>query len=241
MSAGLRLQQPVIWWLVHRVHLACTAICNAMNTFFMGVIVPLSILLPLFFGFYNFRELMPPAKKILWYLLVAGLVNLLGSVLAKIMHVNNLPLLHIFTAMEFYLLLQFYQQLFFTGRVPLTFRLLPLFFLAACIINAVFFQSIYTYNSYARSLEALGIMLLGINYYAKIAANAGAGAVKASPYFWFNSGIFLYFSGAFMLFIFSNFIVTVSRQSFSVIWNMHAALVLLMYLLFTSGFIKCKK
>jgi hypothetical protein len=212
-----------------------------MNTFFMGVIVPLSILLPLFFGFYNFRNIEPPAKKILWYLLVAGMVNLFVSVSAKVMHVNNLPLLHIFTAMEFYLLVLFYQQLFFAGQVPLMFRLIPFFFLITCIINAVFFQSIYTYNSYARSLEALGIMLLGVNYYAKIAANAGAGAVTASPYFWFNSGIFLYFSGAFMLFIFSNFIVTVSRQSFSVIWNIHAAFVLLMYLLFTIGFIKCKK
>lgn len=155
--------------------------------------MPLSILLPLFFGFYNFRNLTSPAKKILWYLLVAGLVNLLGSVLAKVMHVNNLPLLHIFTAMEFYLLVLFYQQLFYAGSVPLLFRLIPLFFLVTCAVNAAFFQSIYTYNSYARSLEALGIMLLAVNYYAKVAANAGAGAVTASPYFWFNSGIFLYF------------------------------------------------
>ncbi len=212
-----------------------------MNTFFMGVIVPLSILLPLFFGVLNFRETGVPARSILWYLLVAGLINLLGSVLGTGMHVNNLPLLHIFTAMEFYLLLKFYQHLFFAEKVPVLFRLLPLFFLITCIINAIYFQSIYTYNSYSRSLEALGIMLLAVNYYAKIAANTGAVNVTASPYFWLNSGIFLYFSGAFMLFIFSNFIVAGSKLNFSIIWNIHAALVLLMYLLFTLGFIKCKK
>jgi hypothetical protein len=212
-----------------------------MEVTFMGVIVPLSILLPLFFGIYQYRVLTPSAKYILLYVAVSGIINLAATIIAKFYHSNNLPLLHVLTVLELYILVLFYRQLLFSRRVPLMFQLLPLIFLCACIVNAVFFQSIYTYNSYARSLEALIIMLLAINYFAKIAASPQGSKIYALPGFWFNTAVFLYFSGAFMLFIFSNFIVGVSRHNFNIIWNIHAALVLLMYVLFTIGFKQCKK
>jgi hypothetical protein len=212
-----------------------------MEVTFMGVIVPLSILLPLFLGIFKYQVLTPSARLILLYLVVSGIINLTATIIARVYHSNNLPLLHILTVMELYILVLFYQQLLFGGRVPAMFRILPLIFLAACVFNAVYFQDIYTYNSYARSLEALIIMLLAINYFAKIAASSHGIKVYLLPDFWFNTAVFLYFSGAFMLFIFSNFIVRVSRHNFNIIWNMHAFFVLLMYLLFTLGFIKCKK
>jgi hypothetical protein len=212
-----------------------------MDVTFMGVIVPLSILLPLFFGIYQYRVLTPAARFILLYLAVSGIINLSATVIAKTYHTNNLPLLHVLTVLELYILVLFYQQLLFSSRIPVMFRMLPLIFLAACVFNAVYVQDIYTYNSYARSLEALIIMLLAINYFAKIAASQQGSKVYPLPDFWFNTAVFLYFSGAFMLFIFSNFIVRVSRHNFNIIWNIHASLVLLMYVLFTIGFIKCKK
>ncbi len=212
-----------------------------MEVTFMGVIVPLSILLPLFFGIYQYNALTRPARYILLYLAVSGIINLSATIIGKFYHSNNLPLLHILTVLELYIFVLFYQQLLFSSRILVMFRLLPLVFLAACVFNAVFFQDIYTYNSYARSLEALIIMLLAINYFAKIAASPQGSKIYALPGFWFNTAAFLYFSGAFMLFIFSNFIVRVSRYNFNIIWNIHASLVLLMYVLFTIGFVKCKK
>jgi len=211
-----------------------------MNAIFMGVIVPLSILLPLFLGFYRFSVLERPGRILLWYLVVAAAVSLAARIIASELHLNNMPLLHIFTVIEFYLLLLFYRELLFTGKVPLFFNLLPLLFLVACCLNAYYLQSIYTYNSYMRSLEALTIMLLAVNYFAKIAAQPNS-KVTASQYFWFNAGLFLYFSGAFMLFIFANFIMALSRQNFDIIWNIHASFVLVMYILIAIGFIKCTK
>jgi hypothetical protein len=61
------------------------------------------------------------------------------------------------------------------------------------------------------------------------------------PAFWFNTGMFLYFSGSNMLYIFSNYILTESKHNFLVTWNTRAAFLLIMYLLFTLGFLKCKK
>jgi hypothetical protein len=212
-----------------------------MNAVFMGVIVPLSILLPIFFGIYQYKLLSAQAKYILLYLFVSGAINNTATVMAKVYHSNNLPLTHLLAVMEFIVLAMFYQRLLYKRKATLAFRLLPLVFFMACVVNALFFQSIFTFNSYSRSLGALIIMLMAINYFAKITAAQSDQKVTVLPDFWFNTAIFLYFSGAFMLFVFSNFILGESRNNFDIIWNIHAAIVLMMYILFTIGFIKCKK
>jgi VanZ family protein len=212
-----------------------------MNAVFMGVIVPLSILLPIFIGIYRYRSLPVYAKFVLLYLVVSGVINNTATVMAKVYHANNLPLTHLLAVMEFLIFALFYGRLLYKEKPALTFQLLPLFFFIACVANTLFFQNIFTFNSYSRSLGALIIMLLAINYFAKIAATQPEQNVTAMPSFWFNTAIFLYYSGGFMLFIFSNFMLRESRSNFDLIWNIHAALVLLMYILFTIGFIKCNK
>ncbi len=120
--------------------------------------------------------------------------------------------------------------------------LLPAAFTILCIINALFFQSIYTYSSYTRSVEAIVLMMFALSYFAKLATGNLEKKSGRQPDFYFNAGIFLYFSGAFMLFIFSNFIAAnLSKSNFLIIWNIHAALLLLMYILFSIAFLKCKK
>ncbi len=211
-----------------------------MKITFSGVIAPITILLPFFWGISKYRQLKPSAKVVWLYLAVSTVVNLTATIVARVYHQNNLPLLHIFTVAEFFILLLYYQRLLFSGTVPVLFRIMPFIFFLLCIINAVFFQNVYTHNSYAHSLEALVVMLLAVNYFARLAAAAEPQVTKL-PDFWFNTGFFLYFSGSFILFVFSNFILRISKQQYLVLWDMHAAFVLLMYLLFTIGFTRCKK
>lgn len=165
-----------------------------MNAVFMGVIVPLSILLPIFIGMYQYRLLPVYAKFVLLYLIVSGLINTTATVMAKVYHANNLPLTHLLAVMEFLILALFYGRLLYKEKATLSFQLLPLFFFVACVVNTLFFQSIFTFNSYSRSLGALIIMLLAINYFAKIAATQSNQKVTAMPSFWFNTAIFLYYS-----------------------------------------------
>jgi hypothetical protein len=81
-----------------------------------------------------------------------------------------------------------------------------------------------------------------MKYFASIASGPASAKIIAQPDFYFNAGFFLYFSGAFMLFVFSNFIITnLSLHGFLTIWTIHSSLVLLMYLLFSTAFLLCKK
>jgi len=66
-----------------------------------------------------------------------------------------------------------------------------------------------------------------------------------NPINWVSTGLLLYFSGALFIFSFSNMtsLQKVSKyHSLDVlIWDIHATLLLIMYLLFAIGFSKCRK
>jgi hypothetical protein len=191
-------------------------------------------------GLINYRWLRPYAKTICWYLVISAIVNTIGTILGRVYHINNLPLIHIFTLLEMLLLFLFYSQVLDITKQNTWFKILVGVFILINFINILFFQSIFQYNSYTRTIEALIAILFSLNYFAKLAAIETR--VARHPGFYFNAGIFLYFSGAFMLFIFSNFLIAkLNTANFLTLWNIHAGLFFLMYLFFTTGFILCRR
>ena len=62
------------------------------------------------------------------------------------------------------------------------------------------------------------------------------------PNNWIVTGLMLYFAGAFFLFLLANYTLAgANRHARNIIWDAHATLVLIMYLLMAVGFMKCKK
>lgn len=211
--------------------------------FFNNVIVPLSILLPLCIGAIKFRKFSASAKMGYWYIIASAVLSSVATVIGRYFHQNNLPLSHLFAVIELGIIVLFYKMLFITNTSNRLYYGIIIAFTILCIVNAVFFQSIYTYNSYTKSIEALICILFAMKYFASIASvNNSSKKVLTSPDFYFNVAFFQYFSGAFMLFVFSNFIITnLSKSDFFIIWTIHAALVLIMYMLFSVAFLLCKK
>lgn len=211
------------------------------SKFFMSVFVPYSILLPVLIGAVKYRVLPRSAVIIWYYLLLSGVVSLLAYIIGRVMHLNNLWLIHLYTALEVIFFCWFYKNILQAAKKARFYWILPVVFVLLCIINALFFQSIHTYSSYTRSVEAIICIIFALNYFARLATMDTGKKVFTMPEFYFNSGIFLYFSVAFMLFVFSNFIINSSSYIYNVLWVIHAALVLCMYLFFSAGLILCKK
>lgn len=214
-----------------------------MNTkTFIAVIVPVSILLPLCIGIIKYRQLSNAAKLVHWYLIISAVFTGISLLISRYYHENSMPVTHVFTLIELGMITFFYKTLFKTDKKNSFYNYIILVFAVVCVINALYFQSIYTYNSYTKSIEAIICILFAMKYFAAIASGSSSIKIKAAPDFYFNAGFFLYFSGAFMLFVFSNFIITnLSLNNFLIIWTIHAALVLLMYLFFSTAFLLCKK
>jgi len=208
-----------------------------MITTYMGVVVPSAILIPVSVGAQRYNKL-KASRFLFLYLLIGGIINLWAIILAR-KGVNNLPLLHAYTVLEFLVVTLFYKKILANKLISQVLTTLLFLFPAWAILNWLFFQNMHTYNSYARSPEAILIMGMSIAYLIKEDHPDGI-SWTGNPFNWMNAGLMLYFSGSLFLFTFSNFIIP-NRVVNAYIWNFHATLVLIMYLLFTAGFIKCRK
>ena len=210
-----------------------------MKHLYVGVIVPLAVLLPLVFAVINWKKNIPGTLLIFVYLLAGGITNLAMKLMAM-QKTNNLPLIHLFCAVEFLLVSEFYRVAFGKPANKMKFRLLQASFVLLCLINAKI-RGIYTFNAFPLAIEALVLMLLAVIYFAKLFTSFTEEKITSLAGFWFNSGFFLYFAGSFIFNLFSNYILLESKAAFNVVLNLRVSFVLLMYLLFTFAFVKCKK
>ncbi len=212
------------------------------NLIYTGIVVPISVLVPIGTGLIH-RKYAGKALKVIWYyLLLDGSANILASLLADF-KIRNLPVLHIFTIFEFLMLGYFYLLILLDKTIRLVIKYLMIIFPLFCIVNFLFFQSIYNFNTNTRPVEALIIIACSLAYLAE--TNDLEIKWSINPVNWINIGILLYFSGALFIFAFSNLAIGhESKKDFlinTLMWNIHATLVLIMYLLFAVGFSKCRK
>jgi hypothetical protein len=202
---------------------------------YSGIIVPASGLIPVVIAIVRYNNINRPLKTVFSYLVFACIGNIISSVLA-FRHINNLPLLHIYTIFEFLLLGVF----FFRTMPAIIYRKIVLaglvLFPLLCIVNFLFIQNLYVFNSYTRSLEAILMIIFCVMYFF---IKEESNSIQSEA--WIVIGILLYFSGSLVQFSFSNVVSNlVSHTLKTVIWSLHATLVLLMYMLFSLGFVKCK-
>ena len=202
---------------------------------FVTYIVPLSILIPILFGLISFKQLAASPKLLLYYLLSSGLINLAAILLVRFGVKNNLPLLHLYTIVEAVLILSYLRNLFEDHLIKKIILYTTILFPLLCIVNFSFIQSIFTFNTYTRPLEAILITFFCMLYLYK---NGVTENWLKKPYSWFNMGILIYFPVACIIFILSNYMVFVGKNRIlnSVIWDIHAALSMLMYVLWAKGF-----
>jgi hypothetical protein len=207
---------------------------------YLGVIVPASVTIPLAIAIARFKYIGQSLKIIFLYLLMAGITNCIAAFLA-FTHRNNLPLLHIYTILELILFGLFFYKAIDNRHFKKWVRPTILLFTLSGILNFIFIQSIYSFNSYPRSLEAIILIVFSVFYFYLQTAGEAMGGWYNRPETWIIIGILLYFSSALVQFSFSNIVSTSSSGEIKrLIWNIHASLVLIMYLLFAVGFIKCK-
>jgi hypothetical protein len=197
-----------------------------------------AIVFPLAMALFSYPRL-PPALKWLSASLVLGGLSSIVMKLYAMEGQNNMPAFHVYTILEFLLLSLFYRQLFKGKKL---YRLIPaaaVLYTGFWIINILLWQPLTKYNSYSRSAEALLLILYALAYFKYMLDGQ-----LALPYYkainWINTGLLLYFSGALSLFICGNLIMT-SLALNTIIWNIHASLVLLMYLFFTIGLYHAKR
>lgn len=206
---------------------------------FIGYIVPLSILLPIGTFIFNYKKASKAHKYLFYFLICSGLINLAAlAVIRKGM--SNLPLLHLYTTVEGVFFLLYFKSIFKQTSVKRWLTGLAIVFPVICILNAIFLQSIFTFNTYTRPLEAIIITLACFLYFYKSGFNENWLGASVN---WINMGVLIYFPAATIIFILSNHFTFINpdRELVRLVWKLHAVLVLIMYLFWARGFSLMKK
>lgn len=211
-----------------------------MKHVYVTVVVPAAVLIPLGIGLirksYKNKEL----KIIFFYLIFAG-VTLIAERLLGIRHINNLPLLHFYTLVEFLFVLRFFRLVLNDLLVSRFIRILMYVFPIFGIVNFIFIQSIYKYNSYPRPIAALIIIALCMFYFSKRNESEYQESWVGDPLNWMISGLLVYFGSSLFHFAFLNILYeNASLNIYFIFGTIHATLVMVMYLLFALGFLNAK-
>lgn len=197
------------------------------------------IAVPVLVALIRFQRLGVAMKAMAFYVFLGGIIQVTSSYL-NAQKLNNLWLLHLYTPMEFACIVWFYSQVLSGFLKKTVFIGLSLGFTALSVLNSAFLQDTDTFNTYARSLEGILVIVLCLLWCYRTLEEMKIKRLEEDPVFWVNTGFLLYFSGNVLLFAFSNYIVGINRALNLYIWAFHALFSILVYFFITIGLWKAK-
>lgn len=210
-----------------------------MRDFIIGALAPLSVLIPIFIAIRRYEMLDNAMKTVLIYLVAGGLTSAITLALSY-SGLNNMPFFHLFTMIEFVLLFLFFYYALPGDRLFIIVTLVIPGFLLVCLADILLVENINSYNRNTRTLESFLVSFFSLRLFYKLLNRPDLPGNTARGIIWINSGILLYFSGSFMLFIFSR-IMARDFFFYEIGWVLHGLLLMLMYVLFAKGFSQYKK
>jgi len=148
--------------------------------------------------------------------------------------------MHVYTLFEFILLALYYKSVLQGSWIQRFVHPAIVFFAVLCVINALFFQNFFTYNTHTKSIEALFVIVMGIVCFKRELDSVAAGNKRNAALTYINAGLLIYFSGSFIWFTIYN--LTWRDEKLGLImWTVHATLLLTMYMLIAIALWKYKR
>jgi hypothetical protein len=185
------------------------------------------------------RAMDTPALKVLFYYLTAAVCTHLLSFFMWKLKKNNLPILHVYTVVEYLLLLRFYYLLLKDFLPDAVFFLLAAGFPAFSIIDSLWIENIHSFNTYSRSVEALIFIFLSVCWFVKTVSDADSRATL--PLNYIAGGLLIYFAGSVVLFSFRDLISQFTRSFLMNVWSLHTLLLFILYIMITISLWKHSK
>jgi hypothetical protein len=145
---------------------------------------------------------------------------------------TNSPWYHLLSPVLFLLLTRFFSDYLDQRKYRLLAWGLPLAFTVLGIANAWVGDGFYSFPSKIIGLYSLMGILLSSGYFLYLLRSLKDYYIERQPMFWVSSGLLVYFSGNFLLWIGLNFI-TYDRGFFDSIYRINSVVTILLYLFFT--------
>lgn len=210
-----------------------------MNSF-TEVLLRISFLPVLLLGAYTvvvYKQLSKKLRLFADFIFLSTIIQL-SSTLLWFLSTNNMPLLHVYVALGFVLLIRFYAEIL-KGYINRQILVVVTFaFLLFALVNTLWLQPWLSFNSNALTVESVLLIILSLFTFNFLLDSIGkerlAGLSRSIN--WINSGIFFYYSTSLLIFYFgdlfsSHFSVAHNRLT----WTLHALFSSIMYACFFIG------
>jgi carbon starvation protein CstA len=137
---------------------------------------------------------------------------------------QNLPLLHLYTLGELILISLFYRAVL-EENSPFKQHFKTITALAAVlvILNTIFVQGLFEFNSYAKSLVQVLIILYALDFAFRFTEKDVLATDFNQLLRLVNSAILLYYCGSLFIFMTSQFEIE-SKGAFKILWDVNAVL-----------------
>ncbi|MDR3679370.1 MAG: hypothetical protein P4L41_05340 [Flavipsychrobacter sp.] len=191
----------------------------------------------------RYGQLSKPLQVFSWFIFLSGAIQF-TSLWLCLVSINNMPLLHIYVATGFPCLVWFYKTVlgnFISNRIVWGIAIL---FLLFSVINSLFVQNIFRFNSNALAVESILIIILAlftfIFFLNDTMMEQGIPNIKSLT--WINSGLFIYYLSCLMIFYFGDTILfRLSKDLSRHTWVYHSFFSTVMYICFFAGLWKRSK
>ncbi len=200
---------------------------------------PWIIVIPLFLSIRNYtKDKSAELKPLIFYLSLSCITQVV-SLWLWASSINNLPVLHVYTILEFNILMWFYLIVFNDARAKKVILYICLLFTAFAIVDSALLESIFIFNTLGRSIEALLIIAMSLVYFIYSLSNENLNPlINLRQTKYINIGIFIYFSGSIVLFTFNNYIIALAQNLVLNIWSIHTVLLVLFYIIITISLVR---
>jgi len=203
----------------------------------LHVISAFSIIAPILVGAICFRSLSFTIRLLFVFVLVTGVMEFTsGWMMAH--KINNLALFHLHVYVEFTAI----TALFFLTYDSVLWRGIALsffgLFLSYSLVNTLFYEDLYRFNSNQRYVEGLMIIVMCVGYFISLLRRPIHRYLEKQPMFWLTSGFLIYFAGTLYLFLFSRELLAINDYQY---WEIHAVLNIGLNIIYVVAFLKERK
>ncbi|PZR38985.1 MAG: hypothetical protein DI538_08035 [Azospira oryzae] len=195
------------------------------------------VFITVIYSIYIYKSLGKELKSFSWFLIISGIIQFISSALWYA-RTNNLPLLHIYVAVGFFLIAYFYIQVLDEFINKKIIWIILLLFLTFSVLNSIFIQPILTFASYSLTVESILIIILSLSTYIMLLDDIVRDKLKglSKSLNWINSGLFIYYSSNLLIFYFGDTIThTFSKEISRYTWVLHSFFSVIMYCCFFVG------
>ena len=170
-------------------------------------------------GMYLYPYANKKEKVFIYYIIAIGFFELLAMILVALMHNgNNLPGLHVYTLFQFLLLTLFFNACFKEFSNWFKYKWILAIGTIGIIANSIFLQSIFTYNSYSKSLVELYVIVMSLTLFRLFLSDKTHEQINMKPSVSFVSAVFLQSSVSIIFYIYSNDIMEMKESLRDLIW-----------------------